>query len=483
MKSPTKTENEKHEMNFNIPTLSANGDYQQWLHLVKSLLREKNLWAAINTARPAEREPLVEWQMSNESAIGLISRHVSAELMDEIVEPETAVLLLRVLQNHLDSRKGDRKRAAKEWLANAKYSGGEIKPLLDEMDRQFRILEKCDSQMDDEEKGYTLMRLIPSTKDRKYEGLKSTLSSALIRGEPYDSMARLVTHEVTRINAEYQDLPQVHFADARKRPFQFKKRPPFKNQRRPTDPKTRPQIKRCTWCGRPNHAIEKCRSKELYEKHQASVNIAIAATASSSEQEVSRNKNGYIKFILDSGASHHLIHCDQLAENFPALHNPIKIMVAGKNQFILATKMGTLYIRTELGFEIALEDVLFCNEATLNIISLNKLRKNGFSIFSWPTESKIFKDQMLVSEIDDLGTLLYLDWEVITCSSLFTCNIAQSDAEFALWHRRLGHLCNDKLKQIIKNNLFKDTKVIQNLITDKSACTLCTSQADEDSHK
>ena len=115
--------------------------------------------------------------------------------MDEIDEPETAVLL--------DSRKSDRKRSAKEWLASAKYLGGDIKPLIDKMDRQFRTLEKCNAPMNDEERGYTLMWIFPSS-----------LSSALIRGESYNSRVRLVTHEVTRINAEYQDLPQVHFADA-----------------------------------------------------------------------------------------------------------------------------------------------------------------------------------------------------------------------------------------------------------------------------
>ena len=117
--------------------------------------------------------------------------------MDEINEPETAVLLLF----HLDSRKGIRKRSAKEWLS--KYFGGDIKPVIYEMDRLFRTLENCNEPMTDKEMGYTLMRIFPST-----------ISSALIRGESYDSMVRLVTHEVTRINAEYQDLPQVHFADA-----------------------------------------------------------------------------------------------------------------------------------------------------------------------------------------------------------------------------------------------------------------------------
>ena len=92
-------------------------------------------------------------------------------------------ILISTLQIHLDSRNSDRKRSAKEWLANAKYLGGDIKPLLDDLYRQFRILEKSNVPMETKETGYILMRIIPSSRDRNIDGVKSSLSRALIRGE------------------------------------------------------------------------------------------------------------------------------------------------------------------------------------------------------------------------------------------------------------------------------------------------------------
>ena len=479
----------------NIPTLTFSGDLDMWLHLVKSLLRERNLWAAVNGTAA---DP--NWRTNNEAAIGIISRHVSPEMIPIDPEPQTAMDLLTAVKTAFNARLGDRKRSTKEWLSATKYIQGTcIRAYIADLDRHLKQLEQCQASYDDEEKGHLLIRVLPATRDRRFEGLKSSLASALVRQEPYDVMTRLVIQEVTRIELEFQERPQVHALKSSHRfgrsergngRAYFNKRGGHQRgghrqqsftQRREAYP-ARPfnAGQSCGWCGRRNHVIDDCRAKAAYEKRNndnkqdeaVTANIA-NALISNVEHEVSQQKNGYIKFIIDSGASHHIINIEKFAENFPTLNNPIKIGIAGKNQFIYATKMGTLHISTELGYTIALDDVLFCREGSINAISLNRLRKIGFSIFSWPNESKIFKDQTLVSNIDDLGNLMYLDWEIITCSSLFTCNISQSDADFALWHRRLGHLNNDKLRQIIRNNLFKDTKIISDLKTDKKFCEPC----------
>ena len=92
-------------------------------------------------------------------------------------EPQTAMALITAVKTAFNARLGDRKRSTKD---------------------------------EDEEKGHLLIRVLPATRDRRFEGLKSSLASALFRQEPYEVMTSLVIQEVARIELGFQERPQVH---------------------------------------------------------------------------------------------------------------------------------------------------------------------------------------------------------------------------------------------------------------------------------
>nr|AAL90400.1 RH25742p [Drosophila melanogaster] len=83
-------------------------------------------------------------------------------------------------------------------------------------------------------------------------------------------------------------------------------------------------------------------------------------------------------FVLDSGASDHLINDESLYTDSVEVVPPLKIAVAKQGKFIYATKRGIVRLRND--HEITLEDVLFCKEAAGNLMSVKRLQEAGMSI-------------------------------------------------------------------------------------------------------
>ena len=67
-----------------------------------------------------------------------------------------------------------------------------------------------------------------------------------------------------------------------------------------------------------------------------------------------------IEFIIDSGASHHIINDDSVFEDFINLETPIQIQTAKRGVYILATKEGTIRLTSNTGIPGILEGVLYC---------------------------------------------------------------------------------------------------------------------------
>ena len=67
-------------------------------------------------------------------------------------------------------------------------------------------------------------------------------------------------------------------------------------------------------------------------------------------------KTENITFLLDSGASGHIVKRDDLFSSFIELQPPMKISIAKNGSFINATKKGTIQVTTNMGIEGVLED-------------------------------------------------------------------------------------------------------------------------------
>jgi hypothetical protein len=87
-----------------------------------------------------------------------------------------------------------------------------------------------------------------------------------------------------------------------------------------------------------------------------------------------------VTFILDSGASDHMINREDLFSTSTLLPSPFKISIAKMDQFVSATKKGTLNVVSDMGVPGVLEDVLFCPEVPYNLLSVSKMKNAGLSV-------------------------------------------------------------------------------------------------------
>jgi len=120
--------------------------------------------------------------------------------------------------------------------------------------------------------------------------------------------------------------------------------------------------------------------------------------------------DGHISFLFDSGASDHLTNNENLLSNVCHLESPIKIAVAKSDEFIFATKKGSMELLTDTFTNVTLNDVLFCPDVSQNLISVKKKQDAGFTIVFHPGGVLVSKDKINVMDahfIDNIPSVRF----------------------------------------------------------------------------
>lgn len=117
-------------------------------------------------------------------------------------------------------------------------------------------------------------------------------------------------------------------------------------------------------------------------------------------------------FLLDSGASDHLINSDKEFSSVIELNPPMKISVAKNGEFITATKKGKIHVMSNTGIQGILEDVLYCPDVPYNLISVQKMQQAGMSITFNEKGVKVYKDGKILMYGKPSNNLFAVDFEV-----------------------------------------------------------------------
>jgi hypothetical protein len=98
-----------------------------------------------------------------------------------------------------------------------------------------------------------------------------------------------------------------------------------------------------------------------------------------SEYQLKSENENEIVFIVDSGATEHIINNDKFFTTLQDLREPFSIAVAKKKTWVFATKRGNIMLISNLGVNRTLEDVLYCPEVPYNLLSVKQLQEKGFT--------------------------------------------------------------------------------------------------------
>jgi hypothetical protein len=230
------------------------------------------------------------------------------------------------------------------------------------------------------------------------------------------------------------------------------------------------------------------RKKGQRSKHQLSQvpqgQFAGALITPAAFQPTTAASNG---FIIDSGATHHMVNKVSLLRNTQAVD--VKVLTANQ-QAVTCTLEGEAIVKTDTGKQVLLKEVLLLPALTCNLLSVRKANEVGLKVaFTRNGNVTVMAQapQRLLMSGRASGSLYELVGHALTLSMVAAAahnppisapsNLIATrflNTLGALWHSRLGHLNYTSLAKMAANRRAKGLPT-SGVFPQPAPCWSCTS--------
>ncbi|CAD7081866.1 unnamed protein product [Hermetia illucens] len=341
--------------------------YSVWKFRIRALLTELNVVQVVVSEVPDEITE--EWKIAERTAKSVIVEYLSDSFLSFAKEEHTTkeIILIKHFTNFDD--------IIRDMLA----AGAK----LDETDKVAHLLLSLPNSYDG------VITAIETLSD-------DSLSLAFVK-------TRLLDHEVKLTNEGRNLCEQVlHVENVSYNKKKFKQKgamnkSDFNRHNNKINKLKFPKNTRifeCHHCGRKGHIKKDCyyykNSKSKFDKKNETMDKKSESSAKNAyasgfafmigDNYESDHVKNEIEFVIDSGASDHIINREDLAKDFEHLQHPLKLSVAKTGSFITATKRGKLNVISKIGIQGELKDVLYCPEVPYNLLSVAKMQAAGMTI-------------------------------------------------------------------------------------------------------
>lgn len=229
--------------------------------------------------------------------------------------------------------------------------------------------------------------------------------------------------------------------------------------------------KKCHKCGKIGHLRKQCWSKKgqgqacqaNLENQDDNNPIGFIATAMNCElPDALPSCDNSILWIVDSGATDHMINSDRYFSCVSDLEDKIKISVAKTNHYLLASKIGKIDVKLHNSIisYAEIKDVLYVENLRNNLLSVQRLEKQNLKVTFEKNEVCIHKNDLLLAKGKRINNLYTINFNLMTKNA----NVCSQSENLNTWHCRLGHLGNE--------NLLKLSKLVDGININKNDCNL-----------
>jgi transposase InsO family protein len=209
----------------------------------------------------------------------------------------------------------------------------------------------------------------------------------------------------------------------------------------------------CFCCGELGHLAFNCpynKSPRAMSGRNASTSgttggAARMATTAGASGEV--DDDGLLCFVVDSGATDHMIDSCLHLVNYQALLKPLRIRLAN-DDVMYAEGKGDLFV--DVAQRICLTNVLFVPGLLSNLLSVTALATKGCRV-SFDDKAVVFYDKtdrpVIVGHRDGASYMV----QMVPVRTAWAAQCQTTNVDY--WHRRLGHIGRDGLSRMVRDDM------------------------------
>lgn len=477
-----------------------NGEkYSVWKFRIRALLTELNVIKVIDEEVPEEITD--EWQKSERTAKSIIIEYLSDSFLGFATADKRAKDILSNLDGLYARKSLATQLALRKKLLSLKLQEGTS------LITHFTIFEDlitellaAGAKLEETDKVSHLLLTLPPTYDGVITAietiLEDNLTLAFVKTRLLDHEVKLQTEQrdtstkVLQAVVRNSDSNKSNFEDCKRNKTYKHKYKNYSSNRKPTpNMKKSKGIYKCHHCGRKGHLKKDCyyyksnfqnsnRDRTIQSIQLTELSRANESTGFAFMIDVNQLKqpDEGISFLLDSGASDHIVNRHDLFSSHSILKPPMKISIAKRNEFITASSKGTIHVTSTTGIPGVLEEVLYCPEAPYNLLSVRKMQQAGMTIIFNKNGVQITKGSKKLLKGKFLNNLIIVDLTVNKNPATSGVNICSSSTiykDYKLWHNRLGHIGRSKFLELKNKQLMVDVDQIKDVTPDETLCEAC----------
>lgn len=246
---------------------------------------------------------------------------------------------------------------------------------------------------------------------------------------------------------------------------------------------------KCHGCGKPGHKRVDCPENKCSDrasddrkfdrKPNKKKNKSGAHSAETENDDIAfivsvedamQSSGSEFRWVLDSGASEHMVNDRSCLINVRTLEVPTVINVAKSGVSLVCRMISDVKMSATVNgkqLSCTVYGVLFVPGLYTNLFSVKRVTERGMEVVFGKDCARIVRNGEVVCTAKRNGRLYELNVNVVKMS---TAMIGEAESQLSLWHRRFGHIGKSGLLKLIRNDMVEG---IEGSVSASSSVKVC----------